>query len=392
LDRWCHAPSTTLEQAAECAWTGSTQEYHAEVRGELRQRLNYWAAWAAMALYTAVADVASAALPEGLSFWKRVLPLNLLECLVWGLLGLGLTAVARRYPLERLSIRDWKAWLVHLLGSGLATSLGLVLTWLIAVTFLSSSDQARVLAAPVKSLKAFAGMYYQLLLLLNWIVLGAHYGWRLNERFQQREVEAARLASQLAEAQNQALRMQLQPHFLFNTLNSISALVHSEPDAADRMISRLADLLRMTLELKGRQEIPLREELALTESYLAIEAIRFQDRLRVHYEVEPACRAALVPAFLLQPLVENAIKHGASRLARPSTIEIRIRRSQEWLDLEVTDDGRGLDGGGREGLGTANTAARLRLLYRDRQRFVLQGAPGQGATAQIRIPYSAAPA
>lgn len=359
---------------------------------QLRRSPGYWAVWAVFGLYTAIADVASSALPQSLRFWAHVLPLNLLQSLVWGLLSLGLIAVADRFPVERPSLREWKAWSVQLLASVVTTILGLAITWPIAVSFLSPLEQSRILAAPLGSLRSFVGMYCPLFLPLNWIVLGACYAWRLNGRFQERALEAAQLASRLTEAQNQALRMQLQPHFLFNTLHSISALLRSEPEAADRMISRLADLLRMTLDLRGSQQIPLREELALTESYLAIESVRFQDRLRVRYEVDAACREALVPAFLLQPLVENAIKHGVSHLARASTIAIGARRSEEWLDLEVSDDGRGLEDGGREGIGTANTAARLRLLYGDRQRFALSGAPGQGATAQVRIPYSNASA
>jgi LytS/YehU family sensor histidine kinase len=182
--------------------------------------------------------------------------------------------------------------------------------------------------------------------------------------------------------------MQIQPHFLFNTLHSISALIHSEPAAADRMLSRLADLLRMTLDLGNRQEITLRQELGYIENYLAIEAIRFGERLGVNYAIQPDCLEARVPAFLLQPLVENAVKHGFSDQCLTCALEVRASRIEEWLELVVEDDGVGYEGGGRQGTGTSNTAARLQLLYKDRHRFTLTGAAGKGTTVCIRIPWT----
>ena len=234
---------------------------------------------------------------------------------------------------------------------------------------------------------AFFWMYAHLNLLLMLVVLGAYHGWRLRQRVRERELEAAHLKSRLTEAQNQALRMQIQPHFLFNTLHSISALLHSEPAAADRMLSRLADLLRMTLDLGSRQEITLRQELGYIENYLAIEAIRFDEQLRVNYAIQPESLEARVPAFLLQPLVENAVKHGFSSQSRKCTLEVRASRVEEWLELVVEDDGIGYEGGGRQGTGTTNTAARLQLLYRDRHRFTLTGEAGKGTVACIRIPW-----
>jgi LytS/YehU family sensor histidine kinase len=153
------------------------------------------------------------------------------------------------------------------------------------------------------------------------------------------------------------------------------------------MLSRLADLLRMTLDLGNRAEITLRQELGYIENYLAIEAIRFEEQLGVHYVIQPACLEARVPAFLLQPLVENAVKHGFSDQSRRCTLQVRANRVDEWLELVVEDDGIGYEGVGRLGTGTANTAARLQLLYKDRHHFTVTGEAGKGTVACIRIPW-----
>jgi LytS/YehU family sensor histidine kinase len=267
----------------------------------------------------------------------------------------------------------------------------LVVIWLISIAFAEPSHRAKVLEHPIRAYYRFFTLYFHINLLLMWAVLGAFHGIRLSERFRKRELEAAQLENRLSRAQNQALRMQLQPHFLFNTLNSISALIHSDGEAADRMLSRLADLLRMTLDSGTDQEITLKQEMAFTDAYLAIEEIRFQDRLKVVRDVPADCLDSRVPAFILQPLVENAIKHGVGDRAQLSTIVIRARREYDWLTLEVIDDGRGMEQGSKGGIGTLNTQARLKLMYQDRQAFTLHSVAGQGTTAFLRIPCSREP-
>src|SRR4029079_2186861 len=173
----------------------------------------------------------------------------------------------------------------------------------------------------------------------------------------------------------QALKMQLHPHFLFNTLNSISALLDEDVDAADQMLARLGDLLRMTLENSGAQEITLQEELEFLRCYLEIEQVRFNDRLTVDMKIEPATLDAQVPNLILQPIVENAIKHGIVSRIAPGRIEISAIRYGGSLKLQVRDNGPGLHPGeassGRvkEGLGLANTRARLEQRYRHDHRF-----------------------
>lgn len=199
-------------------------------------------------------------------------------------------------------------------------------------------------------------------------------------------MEAARLEARFAEAQNLALRMQLQPHFLFNTLHSISALIHADPDAADSMISRLGDFLRMTLEAPPDQLVPLRKELAFIESYLAIERIRFQDRLSVRVEITQELLEAKVPSFILQRLVENALKHGLADRPR-GVLTLRAKRDSDLLVLEVQDDGEGFVAD-REGVGLSNVRARLGLLYKGRHCIDILGMAGHGTLVALRLPLN----
>jgi two-component sensor histidine kinase len=210
-----------------------------------------------------------------------------------------------------------------------------------------------------------------------------------------REVRTAQLEARLAQAQLQSLRLQLQPHFLFNTLNTISSVVYEDPRAADEMISRLSDLLRATLRASGRQEVTLEEELRYLDLYVEIMRARFDDRLVVSFDVDPAAREALVPQLLLQPLVENAIRHGAGADAR-AAVDVRARRVADALRLEVRDRGPGLAVDAAEavgrGVGLSNTAERLDRLYGGGQRLELRNAEGGGLAVGVTIPFRTAPA
>src|SRR5438445_4160706 len=183
--------------------------------------------------------------------------------------------------------------------------------------------------------------------------------------------------------------MQLNPHFLFNTLHSISSLMHKDIEAADKMITRLSDLLRAALQGAGTQEVSLREELALLQLYLAIEQIRFGNRLTVKMDVGPDTLDAQVPNLILQPLVENAIRHGIELQARPGFIELRAERHDGILSVVVSDDGAGLSEKGRirEGAGLSNTRARLRELYGAEHRFELLPRESGGVRVELSIPF-----
>ncbi len=211
--------------------------------------------------------------------------------------------------------------------------------------------------------------------------------------FQNRQAEAIRLTAQLADARLSALRTQLNPHFLFNTLNAVSALVEKDPRGVRRMIARLSELLRQTLDQSGEHETPLRDELKFVEHYLDIMQIRFPDTLSVQTSVDTAVLDAIVPKLVLQPLVENAIKHGGIEERGSSQIEITAERQNDELVLSVRDDGPGPDGSATRGAGTGlrNTRERLVALYGDRQSVTLTAAPGGGTLAEVRIPYVARP-
>lgn len=202
------------------------------------------------------------------------------------------------------------------------------------------------------------------------------------------------LEGQLALAELKALRMQLQPHFLFNTLHAIGVLIHSDPKAAHLMLTRLAELLRLSLDTASEPELPLEEELAFVEKYLAIQKARFGDRLTVRYALEPGAMRGLVPTLVMQPLVENALEHGVAPHARPGVIEIAAARAGDALTIRVKDSGDGLpEGAGRarSGVGLANTRGRLRQLYGDRSRLTLTRAVGGGLEAVLEMPWREAP-
>jgi LytS/YehU family sensor histidine kinase len=226
-------------------------------------------------------------------------------------------------------------------------------------------------------------------LLVYWGVIAGQNAFAYYTKFSEREVHAAALEARLTEARLQALQMQLNPHFLFNTLNAISSLMHKDVEAADRMIVQLSDLLRYALESTNEQEVPLQQELDFLNRYLEIQRARFGDRLVVRHEIAPETLSASVPNLVLQPLVENAIQHGIEPHARPGQIVLRARRENGVLDLEVQDNGVGLANGAapEEGVGLSNTRARLQQLYGSGQRLELLNAPDGGLIVHIRIPW-----
>ncbi|HEY4219201.1 MAG TPA: histidine kinase [Gemmatimonadaceae bacterium] len=201
-----------------------------------------------------------------------------------------------------------------------------------------------------------------------------------------RALRSAQLESSLAQTQLHMLRMQLQPHFLFNTLHSISALMHKDVQRADSMVAALSDLLRLSLENIGAQEVPLQSELDFLQRYTEIMSIRFGDRLQVSLDVDPNVRDARVPNLFLQPLVENSFRHGFGDLGQGS-IAIRVRRDGDMLRCDVIDDGRGLRAGHKEGVGLASTRQRLTRLYGERHAFAVRGSPGEGVRVSLAIPY-----
>jgi sensor histidine kinase YesM len=220
------------------------------------------------------------------------------------------------------------------------------------------------------------------------------YAFSYYRRYRQGEMRSLKLEAQLSQAQLQALKMQLHPHFLFNTLHSISALLNNQPEAARTMITRLADFLRLTLENSGTQEVTLRKEMEFLRCYLEIERVRFQDRLKTRMEVSPPALDAKVPNLILQPIVENAIRHGIAPRSTAGLIEILAKPQNGNLRIQIRDNGPGLPANRNsekiftKGLGLANTERRLDRLYGAAHRFDLSNDPEGGLIVTLEIPFS----
>jgi LytS/YehU family sensor histidine kinase len=224
-----------------------------------------------------------------------------------------------------------------------------------------------------------------------WAVIGVVHALEFNRRYREREVAAADLRARLSQAQLDALRSQIHPHFLFNTLHSISTLMHRDVEAADTMLTRLSDLLRLTMKHRGHDEITLREEMALVDNYIEIMQVRFGDRLTVTRNVESDTLDVLVPQFILQPLVENAFDHGISRTPGAGRIEIGAASVGGQLALSVCDDGAGANGSAagarKNGIGLTNTRLRLEKLYGTDQSMSLEKLPGRGTRVTVAVPW-----
>ena len=229
------------------------------------------------------------------------------------------------------------------------------------------------------------------------VAAGGFTAWRAVQRALEQTAAAERAHTLLAQTELAALRNKLNPHFLFNTLHSILALVRKEPKRAEAALHRFSDMLRYVLdtERSGNDQVLLRDELAFTEQYLALEALRLGDRLRLEWDVDEDAMSATVPALTVQPLVENSLKHAFNPRSTPGTLRVRVKREGERLHIEVADDGPGCtlpsDGGlpAGTGLGLPTVARRLALRYGAAASFDLTSSPGQGFTVRLQLPTSA---
>jgi sensor histidine kinase YesM len=331
-------------------------------------------------------------------------PPTLGQMLVWELpywlLWAGLAPVVflftRRFPIDRE--RWFRNSLLHILTCIVLTiahrAIYLIIGWLLHVAAYQNLTSIKALYSSDILFNLPTGfMSYGTIFLISYVI--DYY-----RRHQEEELKISRLKTELAEAelqvteaQLQALKMQLHPHFLFNTLNSISALLDEDAEAADQMLARLGDFLRLTLENSGAQQVTLQEELEFLRCYLEIEHVRFHDRLTVNMLIDPETLDARVPNLILQPIVENAIRHGIVSRIAPGKIEISARHADGALQLQVTDNGPGLASteGGRapvkEGLGLANTRARLARMYGSAHKFEFSDAPDGGLQVTLTIPF-----
>jgi hypothetical protein len=217
----------------------------------------------------------------------------------------------------------------------------------------------------------------------------AWHAMRYSHDLREKQLKSAELETRLRDARLQALRSQLNPHFLFNTLHSIAELVHEDPGLAEQLILRLGELLRKVLSSTGQQEVSLAEEIEFIKAYLDIEQMRLGSRLTIQWEVAPDVLSVKVPSLLLQPLVENAVQHGVAFSNQPGTVQIRAQRDNGFLQLQVRDTGPGLDRVGQApdvGIGLANTEARLQTIFGDRHSFELIN--DNGLLVNMRLPMS----
>jgi signal transduction histidine kinase len=318
--------------------------------------------------------------PEPLT-WPQALVSGQLLWYGWMLVGLLVFAATRRYPLVG---PGWPRRAAAYLAAGCLCVLAkLLLDWPLVGAFFSPGKGLRPLGEHLADGLRYYGFRYYL---IYWGLVGVGHALNYSLQLAERERRAAQLESKLAAAQLQLLQLQLNPHFLLNTLNAISALIYQDVEVADRMVAQLGDLLRLLLDRFGTQEVTLEEELEFIGKYLEIEQERFGARLRVREEVEAGLLRARVPPLTLQPLVENALKHGIGPAKSAGRITLRARRERGRLRLEVEDDGAGLAPDHRPGVGLSNTHARLRRLYPGEHRFELRDGAAGGTLAVLELP------
>lgn len=319
--------------------------------------------------------------------WTRALYVQMSWSYLWALATPLVLWLARRFPIDK------QTWLRNSLLNLLAATLLSFVVGIIGhiVFFLNYGRAAGRTYMFENSLRFAVSNYTEgmgVYLLIVFLVMAYSY----YQRYRQGELRASQLETQLSQAQLQALKMQLHPHFLFNTLHSISALLHKDTDSARKMITRLGDFLRLTLENSGTQEVTLQQEMEFLRCYLEIERVRFQDRLTTRVFVDPDALDLYVPNLILQPIVENAIRHAVAPRSTPGELEIRAKQEDGFLRIRIRDNGPGLpmnrtvDSLFKKGLGLMNTQTRLDRLYGVRHRFEIANDPEGGLAVTLEIP------
>src|SRR5437773_8518517 len=316
------------------------------------------------------------------------LRLNLVQFYVWAILSPVVFRFSRRFPVELrpLNVRNLLLYFPALISfAGIHQVIHLAVLWSITPRW---RQKYPALLDCYRAYFAF-GFYVDLIIALL-IVIAVH-ALLYYQNFCASELAQSSLKTQLAKAQLRALKMQLHPHFLFNTLHSISSLVLEDPPKANSMIARLGDFLRLTVENSEQQLVTLKEETEFLRCYLEIEQVRFGDRLTLAFELEPQTLPAQVPHLILQPVVENAIQHAIAPRATRGHIKIEAKRLNSLLRLEVRDNGPGIisnsDLFGAEGVGLSNVRARLHQIYGSEFRFELMNARDGGLAVVMEIPF-----
>lgn len=313
--------------------------------------------------------------------WRASMLPSLCQWWSWGLVAPLIFATDRRLPFTGRQLD--KRVMAHALGS-------LVFTALYLCVF--SAVRALLQLPGLGGVMGLLG-WYLWSLLIYFVIAGGLQAYRYYERYLSTELRLERMERSFTEARLNALRMQLDPHFLFNALNTISAQVERDPKLTRSMIEHLGDLLRMSLETKDRLEVPLSEEMAFLDHYLAIQKIRFGDKLRIEIEVAPEVKYASVPSLIIQPLVENAIRHGISHRAAGGMVRVSAGRADGRLEIRVQDDGVGLPAEwtpeASGGVGLAVTRERIAGLYPNGEsRFAVRNREGGGTEVEISLPLN----
>ncbi|HEX9950172.1 MAG TPA: histidine kinase [Rubricoccaceae bacterium] len=368
------------------------------VRGWRLWALSF-ATWTTTALVGALRSTTIYVVPKGslpghsvqVPWTSQFVSFEWLPNMGWALLTPLIVGLGRRYPLVR-------GRLARHLPIHIAAALVAGLLYTSAFVFIGNDETMMPIVLPTSV--ALGNWHRQMAqnlsqhVVMYVVILAAGAAFDLWARRQAEDLEraglalrASRLEGDLAEARLAALQAQLHPHFLFNTLHAVSALVDWRPADARRMLTGLAELLRLTLAQSGAQTVRLDDDLDWLERYLDLQRVRFEDRLVVDIEVEPEALSAEVPALVLQPLVENALLHGVAAVSRPCWVSVRAGIVGDRLRLTVDDDGPGLDREVREGIGLSNTRARLRALYGANARLELLARPGGGARSLVEVPY-----
>lgn len=304
----------------------------------------------------------------------------------WFLSTLAIALLVRHFPLFPFRLR---AWLVHGLAS-LVNAIFHTFYWLVLMLAMRPYDRMTATLSEL-NVRQMIAMRMPVDVAFYFIVLGLAMAADFYRRYRERELQAAQLEASLADARLHALELQLRPHFLFNTLNAVSSLVRTRrSDEAVTMISGLSDLLRYTLDHAGEQQVALENEVEVVRRYLEIQHVRFPDRMRYSIDLAPDAARAAVPVLLLQPLAENAVRHGIARSASAGSVDVRAYREGRHLRLEIFNTGSlGDDGAGEEGsgIGLSNTRERLRHLFGDAAEFRLD-AVDEGVLASVSLPWS----
>lgn len=346
-----------------------------QVRRLLRRPALIWFSWTALALMLATSTYLRQ-LAEGRDpSFLRLLRSALLDYWIWAALTSVVLFLARRFRFQRGRLPQ--AIIIHTFASILLSFAHVSLAQVLGVQQPVFSHLPFVLARFLRDLYSDLWMY--------WTIVAIWNVFAFQKESRERATNELQLQMQLARAQLETLRIQLQPHFLFNTLNSISALIREDGAAAEDMISDLSYMLRVCLRRSGENEILLSEELEFLNAYLRIQMRRFEDKLRVSVQAAPGAARAYVPSLLLQPLVENAVHHGISPKIGNGNITVTAAQINDRLVLTVADDGVGLGSGYEEGIGLSNTRERLRYLYGAQHNFNV--ADNNGVTVTIEIPF-----